>query len=91
MSRHLDYAEAERDIFLDSTIDEIFSFSGGAARLINKACTHCLIYGAQNARRIIDDHMVRLVVSGKLAKERCVNSRENPLRFSLLSISWRSA
>jgi len=67
IGRHLAYAGAERDIFSDNAIEEIFRFSGGAPRLINKACTHCLIYGAQNARRIIDDHMVRLVVNGELA------------------------
>ncbi|HHV76771.1 MAG TPA: AAA family ATPase, partial [Syntrophothermus lipocalidus] len=36
------------------------------ARLINKACTHCLIYGAQNGYRIIDDHMVKRVIEGEL-------------------------
>jgi general secretion pathway protein A len=67
ISRHLAYAGAERDIFSDNAIEEIFRFSGGAPRLINKACTHCLIYGAPNARRIIGDHMVRLVFNGELA------------------------
>jgi len=64
---HLAYAGADRDIFSDGAVDEIYRFSSGAARLINKACTHCLIYGAQNARRIIDDRMVKLVVQGELS------------------------
>lgn len=67
VKRHLAYAGAGRDIFSDSSLDEIFRFSSGAARLVNKVCTHCLIYGAQNSRRIIDDHMVKLVVQGELA------------------------
>lgn len=67
VKKHLDYAGADRDIFSDGAIDEIHRFSSGAARLINKVCTHCLIYGAQNARRIIDDHMVKLVVQGELS------------------------
>ncbi|MTI96916.1 MAG: AAA family ATPase, partial [Firmicutes bacterium] len=29
-------------------------------------CTHCLLYGAQNGKRIIDDHMVKVVVQGEL-------------------------
>ena len=64
--RHLTYAGADHDIFTDSAVDEIFKFSSGTARLINKVCTHCLLYGAQNGKRIIDDHMVKLVIQGEL-------------------------
>lgn len=63
---HLAYAGADHDIFADSAVDEIFKFSNGTARLINKVCTHCLLYGAQNGKRIIDDHMVTLVIQGEL-------------------------
>lgn len=66
MKRHLDYAGATQDIFSDNAIDEIFRFSTGAARLVNKVCTHCMLYGAQNGKRIIDDHMVKLVIQGEL-------------------------
>jgi len=67
INRHLAYAGSEHDIFSDNAIDEIYRFSSGAARLVNKACMHCLIYGAQNGRRIIDDHMVKLVIQGELS------------------------
>ncbi len=67
VKRHLMYAGADHDIFSDSAIDEVFRFSSGAARLVNKVCTHCLLYGAQNSRRIIDDHMVKLVIQGELS------------------------
>jgi general secretion pathway protein A len=67
MKAHLSYAGAEHDIFSDQAIDEIFRYSGGAARLVNKVCTHCLIYGSQNGKRIIDDHMVKLVIQGELS------------------------
>ena len=66
MKRHLEYAGANHDIFSDVAIDEIFRYSNGAARLVNKVCLHCLLYGAQNGRRIIDDHMVKLVIEGEL-------------------------
>ncbi|NLN87918.1 MAG: AAA family ATPase, partial [Syntrophomonadaceae bacterium] len=66
VKRHLAYAGAQHDIFSDNAVDEIFKFSSGAARMVNKACTHCLLYGAQNNRNIIDDHMVKLVVQGEL-------------------------
>jgi general secretion pathway protein A len=67
VKRHLSYAGAEHEIFSDGAVDEIFRFSCGVARLVNKVCTHCLIYGAQNGRRIIDDHMVKLVIQGELS------------------------
>ena len=66
IKRHLTYAGAEHEIFSDAAIDEIYKYSDGLPRLINKACTHCLIYGAQNERRIIDDHMVKNVIQGEL-------------------------
>ena len=66
IQRHLAYAGAGHDIFTDTAVDEIFKFSSGTARLINKVCTHCLLYGAQNGKRIIDDHMVKLVIQGEL-------------------------
>lgn len=67
MKRHLDYAGAQQDIFSDEAIHVIYQYSNGAARLINKVCTHALIYGSQNKRRIIDDHMVKQVIEGELA------------------------
>lgn len=66
IKKHLSYAGASHDIFSDAAIDEVYRFSSGAARLINKVCTHCLLYGAQNGRRIIDDHIVKLVIQGEL-------------------------
>lgn len=66
IQRHLAYAGATQDIFSDGAIDDIYRFSGGAARLINKVCTHCLMYGSQNKHRIIDDHMVKHVIQGEL-------------------------
>jgi len=67
IKRHLNYAGASHDVFSDGAIDEIYRFSSGTARLINKVCTHCLMYGAQNGHRIIDDHMVKRVIEGELS------------------------
>ena len=64
--RHLDYAGASQDIFSDAAVGEIFRYSAGAARLINKLCTHCLIYGSQHNKKIIDDHIVRQVIEEEL-------------------------
>jgi general secretion pathway protein A len=67
MSRHMNYAGAEQAIFTDAAIDDIYRYSSGSARLINKACTQCLIFGAHNKHRIIDDHMVKHVIAGELS------------------------
>jgi type II secretory pathway predicted ATPase ExeA len=67
VKQHLTYAGVEQDIFSDNAVDEIFRYSSGTARLVNKVCTHSLLYGSQNNRRIIDDHMVKLVVQGELS------------------------
>lgn len=67
IERHLSYAGATQTIFSDKALDEVYRFSGGAPRLVNKLCTHCLMYGAQNRHRIIDDHIVGLVIAGELS------------------------
>lgn len=67
VERHLQFAGASQQIFSDGALDEIHRFSGGSARLINKVCTHSLLYGSQNRHRIIDDHMVKHVIQGELS------------------------
>ncbi|WP_235714613.1 ExeA family protein [Neobacillus dielmonensis] len=67
VSRHLEYAGIDQQIFSDGALEEIHRFSGGTPRLINKLCTHSLLYGAQNGRRIIDDHMIKHVIQGELS------------------------
>ena len=67
ITSHMTYAGCEKDIFSDAAIDEIFRFSSGIPRMINKACASALIYGAQNRKTIIDDHMVGLVIECELS------------------------
>jgi type II secretory pathway predicted ATPase ExeA len=67
IERHLTYAGCDRPLFTESAIEEIYRFSSGAARLINKVCTHCLLYGAQNGHSIIDDRMIKRVIEGELS------------------------
>jgi general secretion pathway protein A len=67
IEQHLSYAGTEQSIFSEKAIDEIYRFSTGAPRMVNKICTHCLMYGAQNRQRIIDDHIVNRVIEGELS------------------------
>jgi type II secretory pathway predicted ATPase ExeA len=64
---HLGFAGCEKDIFTDAAVDDIFKFSSGISRLVNKTCTCALIYGAQNRKTIIDDRMVELVIDCELS------------------------
>jgi len=66
ISSHLTFAGCEREMFTEAAIDEVFKFSGGIPRLINKACTESLIYGAQNHKSILDDRMIKIVVEQEL-------------------------
>jgi len=66
IASQLEYAGAEREMFTEAAIDEVFKFSQGIPRLINKACTESLMYGAQNRKTILDDRMVKLVVEQEL-------------------------
>jgi general secretion pathway protein A len=63
---HLDYAGGAREIFTDKAIDEIYKYSAGSARAVNKVCTHSLLFAAQRAKKLIDDHMIRTVINGEL-------------------------
>ena len=67
IQQHLSYAGSQHDIFSEAAIDDIYRYANGVARMINKVCTHCLFYGAQNQHRIIDDHMVKRVIEGELS------------------------
>lgn len=64
---HLDYAGCDKDIFSDAAVDVIFQYSSGIPRLVNKACSSSLIYGAQNRKNIVDDRMVGLVIECELS------------------------
>ena len=64
---HMEYAGCEKDIFSDAAIDDIFQFSGGIPRLINKTCHCSLIYGSQNRKSIIDDRMIKIVIESELS------------------------
>jgi type II secretory pathway predicted ATPase ExeA len=66
VSAQLTFAGADREIFTESAIDDVFKFSAGIPRLINKACSESLMYGAQNRKMIIDDRMMKLVIEQEL-------------------------
>jgi len=66
MKAHLAYAGGKEDIFTDAALEELLRFSAGAARAVNKAATHCLMFAAQRAKKLIDDSMVKTVIEAEL-------------------------
>lgn len=56
------YAGTDRDIFTEAAIDGIHQYTAGTARMIDKVCTSLLLYGSQSRLRLIDDHVVKLVL-----------------------------
>ena len=66
MHAHLAYADGDKEIFTDKAIDEIYQYSTGSARAINKVCTHSLLSASQRNKKLIDDHMVHMVIESEL-------------------------
>lgn len=66
IASHLSYAGCERDIFSDKALDEIFKVTSGIPRLLNRICEKSLMYGSQQQKRIIDDHMVKYVAGHEM-------------------------
>jgi type II secretory pathway predicted ATPase ExeA len=63
---HIAYSGTDAEIFTDAAVDEVFKYSAGASRSINKVCTHALMSAAQKSKRLIDDHMIKAVVQGEM-------------------------
>ena len=64
---HMAFAGEPRQIFTDSAVSAIFSYSGGLARKINKVCTLSLMSAVQHNSRSIDDKLVAFVIEQELS------------------------
>ena len=68
ISAHIVYAAGSHsDIFTDSAVSAIFEYSTGLPRKINRVASLCLMHAAQTGKRLIDDHMVALLIDGELS------------------------
>lgn len=66
IAKHLANAGRSLELFSDAAIEIIHEYTGGIARKINNVCTTCLMYAASQKKRIIDDHMVKVVIDLEL-------------------------
>jgi len=68
ISSHIAYAAGSHiEIFTDAAISAIFDYSAGLPRKINRIASICLMHAAQVGKRLIDDHMVSLLIDGELS------------------------
>jgi type II secretory pathway predicted ATPase ExeA len=65
VAHQLRYAGSNAQIFLESAIKEVFAYSVGSARLINKVCSSCLMYGLAHEQKVIDGSMVKEVIESE--------------------------
>ncbi|MCD7714876.1 MAG: AAA family ATPase [Lachnospiraceae bacterium] len=63
---HLKYADGKQEIFTDKAYDAIYKESTGIERRINRICEKCLMYGCQQGKRLIDEHVVQYVIEHEM-------------------------
>ncbi len=63
---HLTYAGGKQEIFTDKAFDSIYRESTGIPRRINRICEESLMYGSQQNKRLIDEHLVQFVIEHEM-------------------------
>ena len=63
---HLDYAECAQELFTAGAMDEIYKYSTGILRMVNRLCDKSLMYAFQQQKRLIDDHMVQYIAENEM-------------------------
>jgi type II secretory pathway predicted ATPase ExeA len=65
VAHQLEYAGKQGPLFTESAIKEIYAYSAGVPRLINKLCLSCLIYGSITKKELIDGDIVKGVIESE--------------------------
>ncbi len=63
---HLNYSGCTQEIFTEKTVDDIYKTFAGIPRMINRVCEKSLMYGFQQQKRLVDDHMVKYVTEHEM-------------------------
>lgn len=66
VKQQVEQAGSPSVIFADDALSEIYQFSIGCLRVINKICTHALIYGAQREKGVLSGRDVRFVIEQEI-------------------------
>ncbi|MBI4330572.1 MAG: hypothetical protein HY673_04775 [Chloroflexi bacterium] len=65
VAKHLAAAKAPGEIFAQAAMGVIHEYCEGIPRKVNKVATACLMAAAGQAQKLIDDHLVRVVIEGE--------------------------
>lgn len=60
------YSGCTQELFTDKALDENYRSSTGIPRMINRVCEKCLMYAAQQQKRLVDDYMVKYVTEHEM-------------------------
>lgn len=60
---HLKAVGCNSELFTEVAMSVIHEYWGGVARMVNNVCTACLLAGASRNERLIDDHLIRDVIT----------------------------
>jgi general secretion pathway protein A len=65
IAQHLKAVKAPNEIFTSSAMSVIFEYCEGVPRKINKVATACLMAAAGQNQKLVDDHLVRIVIASE--------------------------
>jgi general secretion pathway protein A len=65
ITRHLSAVKSPGEIFTQAAIGVIHEYSGGIPRKVNKVATACLMTAVGQNQKLIDDHLVRVVIESE--------------------------
>jgi type II secretory pathway predicted ATPase ExeA len=63
--RHLEAVKTAGEIFTPSAIVVLHEYTGGIPRKINKVATACLMAAVTQKQRLVDDHLMRVVIESE--------------------------
>ncbi len=65
MAQHLGAVKAGGDIFTQAAMGVIHEYCGGIPRKVNKVATACLMAATGRNQKLVDDHLVRVVIESE--------------------------
>lgn len=65
VKRHMEAVKAPSEIFTQAALGILYEYTGGIPRKVNKVATACLMAAASKQHRLIDDHLMRVVIESE--------------------------
>lgn len=65
VKRHLDAVKSPSEIFTQAALGVLHEYTGGIPRKVNKVATACLMAAAGRQHRLVDDHLMRVVIESE--------------------------